>query len=304
MTNFPNLDAAESMFFARQLEHIKSTMYDVTYPELKARQFIPVDSSAGDGANLITYRQRDVAGRAKVIADYADDAPRVNMSAKEFSQRVYDIGVSFGYSLREIRSAARLGTDLDSESLNNAREAAERELDEIAATGHASADLKGFVTHPLVSDASVANPGSGTTWAVKTSDQILTDLNEPVSTIRSATKGQESPTTILVPEEQYTLIAQKRMTDLNVTVLDFFLSSNPFITEVLPWYRLDGAGESSADRMIVYKRSPDVLSLEIPREFEVLDSQQRNFEIVTNAWMATGGVIVYKPKAILYRDGI
>jgi hypothetical protein len=39
------LDAAESAFFERELDHIKAQTYDIKYPMLKARQFVPVSPS-------------------------------------------------------------------------------------------------------------------------------------------------------------------------------------------------------------------------------------------------------------------
>jgi len=58
-------DANESIFFARQLEYIKGRTYDIQYPNLSALALFPVDTSAGAGANTITYRQYDTVGMAK-----------------------------------------------------------------------------------------------------------------------------------------------------------------------------------------------------------------------------------------------
>lgn len=304
MDRYTNLDANESAFFDRQLEHIKSKVYPVLYPELKSRQFIPVDSSAGDGVDEITFRMEDQVGAAKLITDYANDLPRADVFGTEQTQKVRDLGVSFGYNIREIRSAIRAGTDLVSRKGAAARKAAELKLDAIGATGDTVGGLKGFLNHTDISAASVANPGGGTAWSTKTPDQILTDMNEAVTAIRDATNGVHSPTTLLVPEAQYTLIAQKRLTDLNVTILQFFLASNPFIKEVMPWYRLKTAGSGSVARMVAYDRSPEVLTLEIPGEFEMMEAQPRGLELVVPCRLVTAGVILYRPKACIFRDGI
>lgn len=44
-----NLDSAETAFFARELEYIKSKSYDIEFPPLKATKLIPVstDSTLG-----------------------------------------------------------------------------------------------------------------------------------------------------------------------------------------------------------------------------------------------------------------
>lgn len=52
---FINLDANESIFFERELEHVKARSYDIKYPEFKATMLIPVSTEAGPGAETITY---------------------------------------------------------------------------------------------------------------------------------------------------------------------------------------------------------------------------------------------------------
>jgi hypothetical protein len=302
---YANLDAAESVFFDRQLEFIKTQVYPVLYPELKARQLLPVNS-VGDGVDTITFRQEDQFGSAAFIADYADDLPYADVKGEEVSQKVRDLGVAFRYSVKELRAAARLGMDLPGRKAMAARKAAEMKLDSIASLGDSTAGLSGILAHTSISASSVANPGSGTTWAVKTPDQILTDLNEPVSTIRSATNGVHgSNLTYVVPEAQYVTLAQTRIPDMNnTTILDFFLRSSPFVREVIPWYRCKTAGAASADRMLIYERNPDVVTLEIPSEFEIMEPQAKGLSFTVPCRLVTAGILLYRPKACLYRDGI
>src|SRR5690554_4672907 len=46
LKNLPHLDDDQSVFFARELEFVKSRSYDKKYAELKARTLIPVSSEA------------------------------------------------------------------------------------------------------------------------------------------------------------------------------------------------------------------------------------------------------------------
>ena len=50
-------DSAEdaSVFFARELDHVKAQSYDVEYPELTALHLFPQSSEADPGAETITY---------------------------------------------------------------------------------------------------------------------------------------------------------------------------------------------------------------------------------------------------------
>lgn len=305
MNRYMNLDAAQSVFFDKQLEYIRSNIFEYKYPALKGRLYLPVDSSAGDGIDTITSRQEDSVGQAKVITDYAADLPRADVYTGEVNYPVRDLGISFGYSIREIRAAARAGVDLSGKKARAARKGAEQSLDVIAATGDATAGLPGFINNALITPANVANPGGGTAWTAKTPDQIIADLNEGVSTMRNATNGIHGDAlTVLLPEAQYTLLAQTRMTDLDTTLLKFFLGTSPFVKEILPWWRLDGAGAAGADRMVFFERDPDVVQLVIPAEFEMFEPQAESLNFVIPTRLVTAGVHIHRPGAIAYRDGI
>ncbi len=101
------LDAGESIFFARELEHIKSQEVEVEYPDLKARKLIPVSFEADPADETITYYMFDKVGMAKIIRDYSQDLPRVDVTGQKFSGEVRSLGASFGFSIQEIRAEAR-----------------------------------------------------------------------------------------------------------------------------------------------------------------------------------------------------
>lgn len=294
------LDDGESIFFARELEHIKTQLFDIIYPELKARLFIPVDNSAGPGAESITYHQFDKIGMAKIIADYSDDLPAADAVGKKFTSPVESIGNSFKYSRQEVEASAMVGRSLPTMKAMAARRAHEQKVDEIAALGDASTGLLGFLNHTSVP----FGPAVTGTWATATDDEILGDLNEGVTTMVTTTNAVEAPDTILMSPEKFTFISQKRLVDQNTTILEFFLRTNPFVQNVDHWYRLSDAGAGGTQRMVFYRRDPMVLTLEIPKEFEQLPVQERNLAFVVPCHSRIGGVIVYRPLAILYRDGI
>ena len=111
-------DADESAFFARQLEHVYAKTYDVKYPELKARRFIPVSNEANPGSLEVTYRQFDRVGRAKLTAPGAVDVPRVDVLGLEFQRPVRLATAAYGYHLLEVRQAAMAGLPLNQRKAN------------------------------------------------------------------------------------------------------------------------------------------------------------------------------------------
>lgn len=311
-----NLDANESAFFARELEHIKARTFDIKYPELKATSLIPVSTEAGPGAETITYQQFDQVGIMKLIANYADDLPRADVFANEFTSQVKSLGGSYGYNIQEVRAAAMAGKPLNSRKASSVRKANELKVNSIAWFGDDDAGLLGMLNQPNVPAATVqvgATSGNST-WdgaSPKTPEEILEDMNDAVTAVEETTLGVEIPDTILIPISQNRVISTTRLSDASdTTIKEFFMRNNPEIT-MIEWVNelkdvspLPSGGGGPADVMIVYKRDPGILTLEIPQPFEQFPAQERNLEFVVPAHSRIGGVIVYYPLAINIVEGI
>lgn len=293
-------DTGESAFFARELEAILARQHEVMYPELRARRFVPVSNEAGPGAESITYYQFDKVGMAKLISDYSAELPRADVFGNKFTSSVESLGNSFGYTLQEVRAAAMAGRSLTMMKADSARRAHEEKVDAIAANGDAATGLTGMLNNANVPAGSALN-GS---WATATADQIIEDMNEMVETIITSTNAVESPDTILLPIDAFTIVNQRRVPDTDITILRFFLMNNNWIRNVDHWYRLTGAGAGSTDRAVCYRRDPTKLELHIPQEFETLPVQEENLEFKVPCHSRIGGTIVYKPLSMLYRDGL
>lgn len=303
---FVNLDADESIFFGRELEHVKARSYDVVYPEFMAREMIPVSHDAGPGAESISYEQYDVVGIAKLISNYADDLPRVDVKGKLFTSRVKSLGAAYGYNVQEIRAARQAGKPLEQRRANAAKRAINQLEDEIACNGDSDNGLGGFFTHPNVTDVAIPTDGTGSSalWANKTADLILRDMNLLVETIVDLTKGVHPPNTLALPLAQFHMASTLRVDNTGKTVLQHFLANSPFVKEVKPWNKLKGAGVGGTDLMICYRKDPEVLTFEIPQEYEQFPPQERGLEYVVPCHARNGGVIIYYPLAIAKGDGI
>lgn len=297
---FLNLDAGESLFFGRELEHILTRQHDIQYPELRVRLFVPVNNEAGPAAESITYYQFDKVGMAKIIADYANDLPRADVFGQKFTSPVESLGISFGYSIQEVRAAAMAQRSLPTMKADAAREAHERLVDQIGSLGDASTGLTGFLNNANVPTGSALNGA----WATSTSDQILEDMSEAVTSMINSTNAVESPDTMLLPIDAFTVVNQRRIQGTEITILQFFLRNNAWIRNVDHWYRLTGAGAGSTDRMVTYRRDPSKMELHIPQEYETFPVQEQglSFEVPTHSRI--GGTVFYKPFAAQYRDGL
>lgn len=305
MPDLMRLDANESAFFQRELEYIKSKTYDTKYKNLKAKMLIPVSTEASNGATEITWRKYTGVGFAKVIADYANDFPRVDIYGEENTVKIKGVGASYGYSIKEIRSSMMTGKSLDQRRSNMARRAVEEKIDDIGWEGDPDYNIQGFIDYPGITEYTVPDPGSGTEWVNKTPDEIIADMSGIITAVVDTTNGVEAPDTMIMPIAQYILITDTRMTgDSNRTILKFFMENNPFI-KMIDWVvELKAAGAGGTDRFMVYPKDENNLTFEIPQPFEQFAPQQKGMEFEIMTQEETAGVIVYYPLSVAFGDGI
>ena len=300
------MDANESAFFLRELESVKSKTYDTKYKNLKATMLIPVDTSGDSGAMEITVQRFTKVGIAKIISDYASDAPRVDIYGKEESHKVYIVGDSYGWSKDEVRRSMMAGKSLDQRKANAAKRASDEKINKIAWLGDAAHNIDGFLDYPGITDYTIPDgDGGDPEWSTKTSDEILADLNGIVTAIINSTNGIEIPDTMLMPINQYRLLSTKRVSsDSDMTVLQYFLRNNGMITKVEWLTELAGAGAAGADRFIVYTRDSDHLTLEITLPYSTLPPQIVGYGFIILTETKTAGVIVYYPQSVAFGDNI
>ena len=299
-------DANESMFFARQLEAIKAQTYDVKRANLNALQLMPVSTDVPEGATTITYRQYDTVGMAKVIANYANDLPRADVTGKEFTSNIRSIGNAFGYNTQEIRSAIFAGVNLPARKAMAATRAHQEKINALAFTGDADHGLPGLISNANVPEVTLAADGTGSakTFASKTADKIVRDVNSLINKIISQSKGVHRATEVWMPVEQYALIATtQNSTASDTTILQFLQQVHPGVTfrQVV---ELDGAGASSADRMYAIENSRDNWAIEIPMMMKMYSPQQKGLEFEVPVESRFGGVIIEYPLSMCFSDGI
>lgn len=300
------MDASESIHFARQLEVVKSQTYDVKRPMLSALALMPIDTSVSEGAETVTYRQFDTVGMAKVIANYADDLPRADVSAKEFTTPVRGIGISYGYSMQEIRASALAGTQLDARKARAAMKGHEETINKLAWSGDAAHGLVGFLNQPNIPAVVIPADGSGSskTFASKTADQILRDMFNVVNSVEITTKGIHRATELWMPIEQYAYISvTPRSATSDTTILEFFQKNRPSVT-VKQIVELDGAGTAGADVMIAIENSIDNYAIILPMMFRQHAPQLNGLEYTVPCESRFGGLQVYYPLAMAKAEGI
>jgi len=301
------LDAGESVFFARQLEYIFTEVINVEYPELKARTLIPINTQVPSGASSFTYRIFDRVGWAKIIANYAEDLPRIDILGKEETAKVHVIGDSFGYTVQDIKRAQLTGVSLEQEKAAAAREAALRTENSAAMIGDSRYNMAGLLNHANMTLVTLLADGTGTSkhFDTKTADQLVRDVEALINAPSEATEDIENPDTVGFSIRAYNILKAKKIgIDSGMTVLKFLKENNPGVNFV-KIRELKNLGDSgTTDRMIAYRRDPSRLVMFIPQDFTMLPPQEEGLGFVVNCYQEFGGVCVKRPASIAYADGI
>jgi hypothetical protein len=139
-----------------------------------------------------------------------------------------------------------------------------------------------------------------------TVDGMLAILNEGCTYQVNASKQVERPDTVLLPYSVYRKVSTQRLGEgSDTTVLEYFLRTNPYITQVEPINELDpdnSGGALTKPRMVVYKRDSGKLQFHVPMPLKFHPAQPRNLAWSVPAEAKLAGVALYYPKSITYVD--
>ena len=315
-TNGLRFDSVEdaSVFFARELDFIKSQSYDVEYPEFSALKLFPISNEVNPGAETVTYYSYDKTGLAKIISNYATDLPRADVKGKPTTAVVKSIGDSYGYSVQEMRASRMAGKSLDVRKAESARYQIDYLLNKIAWAGDKETGLMGVLSQgndiPLYT-IPANGEGNSTKWADKTAAQILADINGMQKYVAKITKNVERPDTLVLPADVYIDISTRQIDNTGLTVKKFVLDNAPYLKEICDASELQADAtdinpyaESDMNVALLYTKSNKKMTIEHPLPFYQHPVQAKGLEIEVPCEARTAGAIIYYPLSALIAVGI
>jgi hypothetical protein len=300
-------DAGENVFLARQMIYIQNRQVNTLFAENQSLSYVPVETDVPIGAKQFSTETYTQVGAAAFITNYGTDFPSADVFRTETLNRMFDIGSSFRYSIDDLRAAAFAGVPLSAKRSDASRLAHDTKIDEIALSGDTARSITGLANNANVT---LLTAGGGTVtgaWESATATTIKADLAAMESAIVLACAGQRAmfPDTLLLDDESYMIINTRPSTTFSdQTILKSYLSNSPYIRNIEPWVKLRNAGAAGVRRAIMYKRHPDILGIKISNSYEQFAPQQVMLEWVVPAMSRLSGVVVYRPMAMLYVDGL
>lgn len=304
-------DSAEdaSIFFARELDYIKSKSYDKIYPEFTALNNFPITHEVPEGAETMTYYSYEKTGMAAIISNYATDLPRADVKGSPTTAYVKSIGDSYGYSIQEMRASRMAGKSLDTRKAEAARYAIDRKTNEIAFVGDKEHKLMGMLSSdnniPLYTLATVETK---TSWKDKSAAEILADINGMFAYQSRITQDVERADTLALPPAVFIDISTRQIPNTGYTVKRFLLENAPYLKNIITAPELSAENKATnpygVDVAMLYTNSADKFSLEIPMAFYQYPLQNRNLEVIVPCEERVAGIVLYYPLSALLAVGV
>lgn len=295
--NFNDAPQAALGFVVAQQSHIESEVLKKPYPAFRYAEFVPVDTSANPFAASVTFFTADMTGKAKFMNGKGDDMPLANIMGEKFEQTVSDAGIGYEFSITEIGQAQMLGRNLGTEGAEAARMAYEALVDEVALPGVTG--IEG-----LFNMTGVTSVAAAATFSGGTVDQILAAFNDNITAIWTASKGMELADTVILPLTQFGLISTKRIDATSeTTVLDYIQRKNVYTAQTGRPLNI-AASIHLTNKMVIYRKSPEVLKLHMPMPLRFLPPQLINLAVRVPGMFRFAPVSIRRPGAVRYVTGL
>jgi hypothetical protein len=301
-------------FMTQQATYIEPQVYNIQYAEIQYPNLIPVDSSGSEWAKSKTFFSLDKVGQAAWFHHLASDIAMADVLRTKYEVNIEMGAIGYYYSTEEISQAMMIpGTNLTTERAEAARRGYQEFMERIAFFGDTTKNWTGLTNDPNVTIASLPADGTGSsiTWASKTADQMIRDVNLLLTGIYTTSMQVEMADTILVPTQQYTTLATTRLTNTVASALGWLQEFNTYTAltgqplTVRAVRGLDTIGVGSTARLIAYRKDPSILKLHLPMPHKFLPVWQTTpLRFDVPGIFRTGGIEIRRPGSVRYADGI
>jgi hypothetical protein len=258
--------------------------------------------TGGSGDGIVTSGSAD--GIPMVQADFGKDLWKTHMIS--VGTRVFWIDQMRGNMT---------GRNMDTLLRDGVRMTYDKHMDENVYVGFAAYGSTGLLNNADVTVTNAATGAGGSaTWATKTPDEILKDVNDAILAAWAASEYDLDaiPNHIVLPYEQYNYIATTKVSQLaEKTILTFLLENNvakvnggDLFIGATAW--ADGAGVGGADRMIVYCNKERYVAVDelVPLTRAMTTANAERFSYDTAYAGNVSEVETFYPMTMIYVDGI
>lgn len=293
-------------FYISQLSTLESKIYETKYRNIVYQEFVPIDTSDPEWVDDITYLSYDAVTMGKFIGANAKDLPQVALNAKKSTIPVAYGGISYGYTLDELRKSAAMRMPIDTIQAQMSFRGYQEHCQRLAFQGDSARGMYGLFNNPNVS---LAN--SILDWDTVTNDQKVEDMNGVLVKVWQDSKEVHLPNVFALDSPRWAHIASTRMAaGTDTTILEYFQKNNLYTARtgqpltIKNSLELATAGAGGGARMMAYELTEENLVMKQPMPWRPLPPQPLGLRIDVPCEYKSGGVEFRYPGCAHYRDAI
>ena len=248
-----------------------------------------------------------------LIFDVANDIPVIQADMSKSVARCFNFAEYMAISLLDQEKMLGIGKDPETFLNKGIRLHCDKLLDRNCYLGFTKVNSTGLCNNPNITRMSAATgAGGSSTWASKTADEILADINNAISNLwkDNDCSPDALPNHILVPVEQFgALVTRKVSDDSERSILTYVLENNiasqqgsDMVISPCKWcYR---AGSGNTDRMVVYSNRVDRVCFNLTQPLRRMEVERMNLSIRIPYIAQFSEVRFLYPSTVRYMDGI
>ena len=303
-------------FLMKELEKVDSTILE----PLTATEW-PRDMPVITGGGLLeTIAAIDVTYAStggdddNLFFDAANDIPVIQADMSKSVARCFNFAEYMAFNIMEREKMMGIGRDPETFLNKGIRLHCDKLIDRNCYVGFNKVNSTGLINNPNVTRVSAASAagGGGTSWAAKTADEILSDINTAISTLwkENDCSIDALPNHILVPVEQFGLLVTRKVSDDSErSILTYVLENNLTAQQggeliISPCKWCSHAGSSNSDRMVVYCNRIDRICFNLTQPLRRMETEYAEMRIKIPYIAQFSEVRFLYPSTVRYMDGI
>ena len=293
-------------FYLSQLSQTEAKIYEAKYRHIVYQDLVPVDMSAPEWVDSVSYISYDAVTAGKFIGASGKDLPETDINASKSVINVFYGGNAYSYSLDELRKSQAMNMPLDITKGRMSRRGFEEHAQKVAFFGDSDRGISG-----LFNGANVQLTNSLLDFNAATGQQSVSYMNALLINVWKNSAETHLANVFLIDSDNWSIISEKRMdSGTDTTVLEFFKKNNLYTAQTgLPLtvranFELKTAGVANVPRMMAYELNDDNLSMQMPMAWRPAPPQPDGLRVKIPAEYKFGGVEFRYPGCAAYHDNV
>lgn len=249
-----------------------------------------------------------------LIFDSTNEIPVVQADLSQSVAKCFNFAEYMSFSTLEREKMMSVGRDPQTFLNKGIRLHLDKTIDRNVYKGFTKTGTEGLVNCFRVTRVSAATGASNsTTWATKTADEILNDVNTLIAGVWQACDCSPDalPNHILVPVDQFGLLVTRKVSDDSErSILTYILENNlssqqggNLVISPCKWCKNAGSGNNS-DRMVCYINDVDKICFNLTQPLRRMETEYAEMRIKIPYIAQFSEVRFLYPMTVRYMDGI